>query len=96
MSSFLKRKAQHSVTLCQEGSGDIYDCIMQMQIVNAGRQYIGRKKKGVSSMAAVKSNNLDPMKAFRAIAMIMNAREDGTKVRLASVKKVEEDVRKAG
>lgn len=47
-------------------------------------------------MAAVKSNNPDPMKAFRAIAMIMNVREDGTKVRLASVKKVEEDVRKAG
>lgn len=43
MSSFLMRKAQHSVTLCQEGSGDIYDCIMQMQIVDVGRQYIERR-----------------------------------------------------
>lgn len=38
----------------------------------------------------------DPMKAFKAIAMILNAREEGVKVRLTSVRKVEEDVRKAG
>lgn len=38
----------------------------------------------------------DPMKAFKAIAMILNAREEGVKVRLTSVRKVEEGVRKVG
>lgn len=47
-------------------------------------------------MAAVENNRPDPMKAFKAIAMILNAREEGVKVRLTSVRKVEEDVRKAG
>lgn len=47
-------------------------------------------------MVAVENNRPDPMKAFKAIAMIMNAREEGVKVRLTSVRKVEEDVRKAG
>lgn len=37
------RKAQHSVTHCQEGSGDIHDCITRMQIDHAERQYIERK-----------------------------------------------------
>jgi hypothetical protein len=47
-------------------------------------------------MTAVENNRPDPMKAFKAIAMILNAREEGVKVRLTSVRKVEEDVRKAG
>lgn len=47
-------------------------------------------------MAAVENNRPDPMKAFKAIAMILNAREEGVKVRLTSIRKVEEDVRKAG
>ena len=47
-------------------------------------------------MAAVENNGPDPMKAFKAIAMILNAREEGVKERLTSVRKVEEDVRKAG
>ena len=54
------------------------------------------KRKEVSYMAAVENNRPDPMKAFKAIAMILNAREEGVKVRLTSVRKVEEDVRKAG
>ena len=47
-------------------------------------------------MSIAKNNTPDPMKAFKAIAMILNAREEGVKVRLTSVRKVEEDVRKAG
>ena len=39
------RKAQHSVTHCQEGSGDIHDCIIRMQIDHAGRQYIEEIEK---------------------------------------------------
>ena len=53
-------------------------------------------RKEVSYMAAVENNRPDPMKAFKAIAMILNAREEGVKIRLTSVRKVEEDVRKAG
>lgn len=47
-------------------------------------------------MSIAKNNRPDPMKAFKAIAMILNAREEGVKVRLTSVRKVEEDARKAG
>ena len=47
-------------------------------------------------MAAVENNKPDPMKAFKAIAMILNAREERVTVCLTSVRKVEEDVRKAG
>ena len=47
-------------------------------------------------MAAVENNGTDHMMEFKAIAMILNAREEGVKVRLTSVRKVEEDVRKAG
>ena len=52
--------------------------------------------EGGMNVAAVENNRPDPMKAFKAIAMILNAREEGVKVRLTSVRKVEEDVRKAG
>ena len=48
------------------------------------------------TMAAIQNNTPDPMKAFRAIAMILNAREDGTKVRLVSVRKASEDAKKVG
>lgn len=47
-------------------------------------------------MSIAKNNTPDPMKAFRAIAMILNAREDGTKVRLVSVRKASEDAKKSG
>ena len=47
-------------------------------------------------MAATQNNTPDPMKAFRAIAMILNAREDGTKVRIVSVRKTPEDANKVG
>ena len=47
-------------------------------------------------MSIAKNNTPDPMKAFRAIAMILNAREDGTKVRLVSVRKTPEDAKKVG
>nr|DAL71043.1 MAG TPA: hypothetical protein [Caudoviricetes sp.] len=43
LSSFLMRKVQHGVTHCQEGNGDIHDCITRMQIDHAGRQYIERR-----------------------------------------------------
>ena len=51
---------------------------------------------GGITMAATQNNTPDPMKAFRAIAMILNAREDGTKVRLVSVRKASEDAKKVG
>lgn len=38
----------------------------------------------------------DPQKAFRAIAMIIAAREGTAKIRLAGVRRVDADVRKAG
>lgn len=47
-------------------------------------------------MATTQNNTPDPMKAFRAIAMILNARGDGTKVRLVSVRKATEETKKAG
>lgn len=55
-----------------------------------------RRKRREINMSIAKNNRPDPMKAFKAIAMILNAREEGVKVRLTSVRKVEEDVRKAG
>lgn len=58
--------------------------------------YDGCCEEVAEYMAAVENNGPDPMKAFKAIAMILNAREEGVKVRLTSVRKVEEDVRKAG
>lgn len=48
------------------------------------------------TVAATQNNTPDPMKAFRAIAMILNARENGTKVRLVSVRKASEDAKKVG
>ena len=44
--------------------------------------------KGRKAMAEEK-NKPDPMKAYRAIAMILNAREDGVTVHLKSMRKVE-------
>ena len=43
-----------------------------------------------------RENRPDPEKAFGAIARILNARDETAKVRLVSVRRADDDERKAG
>ena len=69
-------------------------------VATATRPLMMASRKGGIKMKdkerIVVGNKPDPERAFRAIALILNEREEGAKVRLVSVRKAGEDVRTAG